>query len=311
MTTLREKANGKWLTILPALGVDRAYLTGKHGACPICKGGKDRFRFDNKGGDGTWFCSGCNRAGDGIRLVELVNGWDFKTAVPEIEKAAGVAEFVAPRPANDPARTLTQMRNIWRTAEPLQNVDAARLYWMARVGGVPPCADLRGVGELYLSDDRTRRPGSVALVRDRDGEVVNMHRTYLRADGEKADIASPRKLMATALPKGSAVQLMGWADTLGIAEGIETAVSASILFGTPVWAAINSENLKAWTPPEGVRRVMVFGDNDASLTGQAAAYELGRRLVVAKFKVEVHIPPDLGDDWNDVHRARLSERRTA
>ena len=38
------------------------------GTCPMC-GGKDRFRFDDKGGRGTWICSQCG-AGDEIELVK-------------------------------------------------------------------------------------------------------------------------------------------------------------------------------------------------------------------------------------------------
>jgi putative DNA primase/helicase len=35
------------------------------------------------------------------------------------------------------------------------------------------------------------------------------------------------------MPAGAAVRLMAHGDTLGIAEGIETALSASALFGVP------------------------------------------------------------------------------
>ena len=48
----------RWLAILPALGVPSHFLRNKHGPCPVC-GGKDRFRFDDKDGKGTFFCNGC------------------------------------------------------------------------------------------------------------------------------------------------------------------------------------------------------------------------------------------------------------
>ena len=38
----------------PSLGVPAKALTNRHGPCPIC-GGKDRFRFDDKGGRGTGY----------------------------------------------------------------------------------------------------------------------------------------------------------------------------------------------------------------------------------------------------------------
>lgn len=44
---------GRWRAILPRLGLDQSFLTGRHCPCPIC-GGKDRFRFDDQEGRGTW-----------------------------------------------------------------------------------------------------------------------------------------------------------------------------------------------------------------------------------------------------------------
>ena len=37
---LRERCRGRWHGILPAIGIDRSYLTGKNGPCPLCPGGK-------------------------------------------------------------------------------------------------------------------------------------------------------------------------------------------------------------------------------------------------------------------------------
>ncbi len=39
---------GKWYGVLSSLGIDRNYLQNKHGPCPICMEGTDRFRFDDK-----------------------------------------------------------------------------------------------------------------------------------------------------------------------------------------------------------------------------------------------------------------------
>ena len=45
--------------------------------------------------------------------------------------------------------------------------------------------------------------------------------------------------MMGTMPTGAAVRLMPHEEMLGIAEGIETALSASILFNVPVWAALD------------------------------------------------------------------------
>ena len=46
--------------------------------------------------------------------------------------------------------------------------------------------------------------------------------------------------------------------------------------------------------------MFVFGDNDASSTGQAAAYALAQRLKAKGIAALVEIPPTVDEDWNDV-----------
>jgi hypothetical protein len=70
--TVKTAARGRWQTILPALGVDTRYLSSGHGACPGC-GGSDRFRFDDRDGCGSFFCSGGGSKdtfGDGFELLQ-------------------------------------------------------------------------------------------------------------------------------------------------------------------------------------------------------------------------------------------------
>ncbi len=55
MSTI-ERARGRWSEILPRLGIDARFLRNRHGPCPLC-GGKDRFRFDDRDGSGSYFCN--------------------------------------------------------------------------------------------------------------------------------------------------------------------------------------------------------------------------------------------------------------
>jgi putative DNA primase/helicase len=59
-----ERARNRWREILPRLGVDTQFLTNRHGPCPLC-GGKDRFRFDDRDGSGSYICGQCG-AGVGV-----------------------------------------------------------------------------------------------------------------------------------------------------------------------------------------------------------------------------------------------------
>ncbi|WP_109849711.1 DUF927 domain-containing protein [Proteus sp. CA142267] len=97
VTDIVKASQGRWLYILANLGIT-VPDNHKHGACPKC-GGKDRFRFDDKNGKGTWFCNQCGH-GDGLDLVKLVTGKETKTACQEVNKIILLPAFkeIAPTP---------------------------------------------------------------------------------------------------------------------------------------------------------------------------------------------------------------------
>jgi putative DNA primase/helicase len=276
---LRERMRGRWHGVLPELGVPPTFLTGKHQPCPLC-GGKDRARFDNKDGAGTWICSHCG-AGDGVSLVMKINGWDFKMTAERIEAIAGDVQVRAPRSKEDPRKQLRAIRETWNRGNPQLTVVSRYLL-------------SRGIEADYLLNVRELGNEMLALLRDANGVPCQMHRTILTPEGKR----DTRLFMPGPIPKGSSVRLMQCEDVLGVAEGIETALSAAILFDVPVWAALNTSMLKTFEPPEGLKRLYVFGDNDANCAGQAAAYELARRLA-SHVEVSVEIPEEVGCDWND------------
>lgn len=289
---IRERMAGRWHGVLPMLGVQSSFLSSKHGPCPLCGGGKDRWRFDDKDGHGTWICSQCG-AGDGVSLLMKFNGWDFKTAAEKIEEVIGGVEARSPKAKPDPRKLHQAMRDTWARGEPIS--DLVRSYLFGR-----------GIDADSLCDVRqSRRDEMLALVRDANGNGCQVHRTRIR--GGKVDC---RLFMPGPIPEGAAVRLLPAGDALGIAEGIETALSASILFDVPCWAALNTSLLKKWTPPADVRRVLIFGDNDAKFAGHAAAFELARRLA-EKVSVSVEIPRQIGADWNDVLQEQAKQRQSA
>jgi len=63
-------AADRWPMVLSQLGIDVPRSPRQHASCPAC-GGKDRFRFDDKG-RGSFFCNQCG-AGDGLDLIQKVN----------------------------------------------------------------------------------------------------------------------------------------------------------------------------------------------------------------------------------------------
>lgn len=304
---LKDRALGRWPGILAAIGIPSRALSNRHGPCPLCDGGKDRFRFDDKGGRGTWICSKCG-AGDGIELVKRFLGVEFKDAATEIEKHIGEAALVRPATASNDDQKRKAMRALWDRSQPIALDDLAGRYLYERCGLTEFPSTLRfskderyGPGQFWPAMIAKVSPSDAAL---ENGERAALHRTFLDPMGGKAKVDAPRKMMGS-MPSGAAVRLMPHDDVLGIAEGIETAFAASAIFNVPVWAALTAGLLQEWTPPAGVRTVFIFGDNDHSMTGQAAAFVLAARLKAKGLDVIVELPPLLGMDWDDVRCREL------
>lgn len=295
---LAERCEGRWRSILPALGFDSRMLVNKHGPCPMCEG-KDRFRFDDKGGRGTWICNQCG-SGDGIELVKLKLGLDFKAAAAVIEPLIGGAEVDEPQQDLDQEQVERSMRQLAQRAKLVAPGDPVDLWLRARLPGlasIPSC--LRTVESCFYKDEDGPgyHPAMIASVRGADNRVVALHRTYLTASGEKAQVSSVRKVLGK-IPDGSAVRLTEPGHTLGIAEGIETALAATILFGIPTWAALNSGRMKVWQPPAETAEVVIFADRDINCDGQEAAFALAKRLN-RTIAAQVILPDAAGTDFND------------
>lgn len=297
---LSEQTRNRWLSILPMYGIGGEFLTGKHTACPVC-GGKDRFRFDNKEGRGTFYCSNCG-AGDGAKLVMLKTGVTFAAFASDVRNRLGETRETAPPRANDMDALRRNADQLWQSAVPIFGDDAAR-YLEGRGITAPYPASLRFHPAARVTDHPTRStlPAMLALVRAPDGQPVNVHRTYIE-NGKKAAMPSPRKMMGGTVPEGSAIRMGAHGGRLGVAEGIETALMVKRRFGITCWSLIDAEKLKRFVIPSDVKELHVFADNDRNYVGQAAAFELGKRaslMLNGPELVRVHVPPIPGTDWAD------------
>ncbi|KQO76444.1 toprim domain-containing protein [Methylobacterium sp. Leaf88] len=298
-TPLSDRARGRWAGLLPLVGVDARYLSGKQGPCPIC-GGKTRFRFDDREGRGTWICNHCG-AGDGADLAMKATGCGFRDLAQRVDLLLGSVPEQRGRRRSSPDACRASLRRLWRESKVVVPGDPVALYLVTRVGlnEAPRC--LRTVERLRYQDDQPSwHPAMIAMVSGPDGKPATLHRTYLTPDGHKAPVEVPRRLMPGTIPEGAAIRLFEEGPVLGIAEGIETAFAAASLFGVPTWAAVSSSMMAKWMPPVTAREILIFGDRDPKFGGQAAAYALAHRLAQRGLKVRVEIPAGSGADWNDV-----------
>ena len=292
------EAEGRWRDILLSLGVDPKFLQNRHGPCPMCAG-TDRYRFDDKMQRGNWYCNKCG-SGDGVALLMAINHWDFKQCVKEVERVIGTARLKPVRDEKTDEQKKKAMHDLLAEAKVVTVGDPVWKYLSNRAPGLSMVPrDIRYHPSLWHTEAKREFPAMLATLRYADGNGASVHRTYLDGMGGKAPI-DPNKKMWPGLPiNGSCVRLSGIEPLVGIAEGIETALAASIVFGFPVWAATNATVLEKWEPPKGIQEVVICGDNDTSYAGQAAAYNLAKRLKTKGFAVSVEIPDPEDTDWAD------------
>lgn len=321
-----DKALGQWPYILGSLGIDPSYLKNKHGACPVC-GGKDRFRFDDKEGRGTFYCNQCG-SGTGIKLLQNFHQWNFLEAIDMVAKILlipwkqgympkpiRISRYLnkktsSPQPEQqkDINTRCKSLNNIWSQAKPISLSDPVDLYLRARGITLSEFPEvLRFHPQLpYYNDDQKfegKFPALLALVQDKKNFAVTLHRTYL-GNACKANVLKPKKLMSPIFPgasSGAAIKLYEPRDNrLALAEGIETALAFSIATKLPAWATISAVGMENILLPPYVREVIIAVDNDESGCGQKAAYRLAKRLLIEGRTVKSVIPPCVGNDFADM-----------
>ena len=296
--TAHIHAQGKWFDILPKLGISDKYLTGKHGPCPICAG-KDRFRFDDRNGKGSWICNECG-AGDGFSLVAKVRKIDMVTAKMMVTPLLGSATKQEYRKTDNSTSLRTAAERFWRSTGVVAENSPVGLYLQKRLGCFNPKGTIRQGQATHPADRGSNYFVMAAKISGPDGKGVSVHKTYIMTDGSKAPLNPNKVMMPGPLVQSASIWLSDPAEHMGIAEGIETAMSATLLYKIPTWAAISATIMKSFEPPEICKKLTIFADNDSNFVGQAAAYELARRLVTTR-QIDVQVAiPDQGGDWNDI-----------
>jgi putative DNA primase/helicase len=299
MTPLQERARGRWHGILPAIGISEKFLKRKNGPCPMC-GGKDRFRFTDIDGKGTFYCNNC-KGGNGVALVMKFGGLPFIEAAQRIERVIDGAPANPVRPERSEQQNRDALNALWRSSRLIQADDPAD-QWLQRRGvgmqNYPKCLRV-GMRVRHSGPPVSYHPAMLAIVADASGKPAQIHRTYLTVDGFKAPVDKVRMFCPGSVPAGGAVRLAPPEPVMGVAEGIETAIAATKLFGIPTWAALNAGGVERFEPPAGIKRLVVFGDNDVNGTGQRAAYALASRLS-GRLEIDVRIPETPDSDFNDI-----------
>lgn len=203
---------------------------------------------------------------------------------------------------------------IWDTAKPLSTDESAF--------GVVAYLAHRRLKDIALQCDQLRRDfGPSRILGLRMGpiqiaRVWHVHRGFIGVHGTEIIGDQRDRRRTRGVCKGGGV----WFGSIGpdgklvVGEGIETTLSAMILFGISAGVAtLGTAGLKALMLPAAARRVVIAADNDRPLAGK----KVGVGLLAARtassnwqelnprLDVEIKLaPPPQPDkdscDWNDV-----------
>lgn len=307
---------------MSSLGVDEKNLTKTHGPCPAC-GGKDRFRFDDKDGRGTFYCNQCG-AGDGFRLVELVHGWTAKQSLQAVASALGTMakaghipsiasqRKVSPELQESKDKVIEKLKRIWHESVTVKPGNPGWIYLTQTrsipLASIPQTVRYHGAlaywetGKDGKPRNRGKHPALVFTVHSSEGNPVGLRFIYLTPTGHKLPNLEPKKLrvIEPGAAAGGAIRFGEPNDTLAVSEGLETGLAIQAAKNIPVWAAGSAVLMEKLIVPAHVKTVLIFADNDLNNCGQSAANALAFRLRSENKAVGIYIPEEPGADWLDI-----------
>lgn len=290
-----EASKGRWEEILPHYGLQ--FTGNRHIECPLCqRRGSKGLRINDYRGDCSYICV-CS-SGNGFNLLMEMTGKCFAEIAKEIDVIIGNnhnREHTAPPPK--------AIKKAMDSSKPINGTWSE--YYLKERGIVTlPTMSVRHCDSVPYYDDQGNKicnyEAMISTVTDAKSlETLQIHYTYL--NGSKKIDRKVRNITSTDF-KMPVIRLCDAQKELGIAEGIETALSANDKYNIPTWATVNSGFMKKFRAPLGVTKLFIFADNDESLTGHAAAFECARANLSAKndvVDVVVAWPDELGD-FNDL-----------
>lgn len=241
-------------------------------------------------------------APDGF-LIHSFAGDDWKACRDHVSARLGLKhtrpEQSSPRRQNAPLAGADEFpadgaMQLWRETRPIAGTLAER-YLTSR--GIILPADIDHVIRFHPVcpfGKGARLPCMVALYRHIHTDApVGLHRTALTPDGKKID----RKMLGEC--RDAAIKLTPDHDVslgLGIAEGIETALSVMQAGWRPIWALGSAGAIARFPVLAGIEWLSVFADHD--FAGVNAAKNCAERWHDAGREVHVVMPRSRGADFN-------------
>lgn len=293
ISEITAQAVDKWDYIFYSLGIEVG--NGKHCPCPIC-GGKDRFRFDNQNGRGTYICNQCG-SGDGLELMKHYYHCDAKEASIKLAECLNL-----PNHSNQ-----IREKTVFKKVEYLlSKTTLGQSEYLTKKGLI---------FDLPLLDN-----GHIFV------PMLNLHNEYaggqfIEPDGSKHLMKSSSKKGAFILvgsilsrPEEVCAKLLAHNEII-ICEGLATGISITeFRHQSIVISAIDAGNLihvaKAIRELNAMTKIIIAGDNDIGNdknTGKEKAIETAQAV-----NGYYSIPDtDFKADWDDYRQQFGLEKTSA
>tara|TARA_R110002096_G_scaffold435927_1_gene664233 strand:- start:5255 stop:6259 length:1005 start_codon:yes stop_codon:yes gene_type:complete len=257
---------------------------------------RTQLRYGNKGSlsinieRGIWLNFESGEGGGVLQLVKRMLNCDNREAWQWVNEGK-FSPPPLPKAIRPPKDNSQAAKEIWQMGKPIAGT-LAETYLNNRGIIIDPGANvLRFIKHCPFGRDK--RPCMVALYRDIfTDEITGIHRTALTPDGQKID----RKMLGRS--KNAAIKLTpdeNVTNGLGIAEGIETALTVIQAGWSPVWAMGSATGIANFPILPAIEALTILADNDPA--GLRAAKQAAERW---KFKeVYIRYPERLKTDFND------------
>lgn len=246
------------------------------------------------------------RAGEQALLFKCFAGCDTLDVIRAIRRLnrniplSGLSATSPPQISLSPQWLQQRALDLWDSAHPLIGTPVQNYLRRRSISVLSPALRFHPRTPLGRGKQAVFRPALIAAIHERS-RFVAIQRTFLDSQEPRRarDLANPRRMLGR--PGHGAVMLAPANDTLGLAEGIETAMSAILLLDIPVWATLGNERLAHVVIPDTVTRLILLPDNDRG--GQIGAAKAVEAYSMPGRMIEVLRPLHGYNDWNDLIRA--------
>ena len=290
---------------------------------PPTSRGWDELRFGRKGSlavriggpkRGSFCDFSCDAKGDAISFIRHVRKCDTREAILWAKRWLGMTpgSYAPPLPPKPHAPTATPpesatidlARRLWSEAMPARGTLAEK-YLASRGLALEDAAPIRFHPRVWRkSANGPPGPAMISLMTSPEaGEPRGVHVTYLAPDGAgKAGGPVPKVMMGPAgVIRLSRDDQIG--NGLGLAEGIETALSVMQRFGwRPVWCATSAGAIARFPVLAGIQTLTIFADQDQA--GISAAQACAANWIKAGRGARVCFPA--AGDFNDFVRGQTA-----